>query len=122
MTETKLEDGTIVKINLKDFTGDMSKKIEDEFSKLEERLTPKKTLTGLTETPTDQVLENWDWKAPIEELLRNKRAGISEGDYELWNRHMRVNDVVVRDYDKDKKETTYSLRLNVKPAGPSKGT
>ena len=112
--ETILDDGTVVKINLKDFTGDMSKKIEDEFMKLEERLTPKKTLTGLTETPTDQVLENWDWKAPIEELLRNKRAGISEGDYELWNRHMRVNDVVVRDYDKDKKETTYSLRLNEK--------
>ena len=117
MSETKLEDGTVIKINLKDFTGDVHKQIEDQFLKLEERLTPKKELKGLTEVSTDRVLENYDWRAPIEEMLKDTRStakGLSGGDYELWNRHMKVDEVVIRNYDKDKKETTYSLRLNEK--------
>jgi len=123
LSEQEIE-GPVVKINLSKFTGDIHAKIEDEFAKLEERLTPKKETTGLTEglgaQPGD-VVENWDWRKPIEEMLRDtsRNAGVITSDDwklrkdgDLRNNSKLVEDVVVRTYDKERRETTYTLKLN----------
>ncbi len=121
--ETGLE-GPVVKINLSKFTGDIHTKIEEEFRALEERLTPKKETAGLTEQlgPTGDVIENFDWRQPFEEMLKDtsRSAGrITGEDYKLRkgiddvrsNRKL-VESITVSDYDKSKRETSYTLKLN----------
>ena len=123
MTEQQEIEGPVVKINLSKFTGDIHAKIEDEFAKLEERLTPKKEPTGLTESIGDSsdVIKDWDWRAPIEEMLRETGRSarmITSDEYKLRgkddirsNRAL-VEDIVVREYDKEERETNYTLKLN----------
>jgi len=110
-------DGTVVKINLSKFTGDIHTKIEEEFKALEERLTPRKQTTGLTEAigESTDVIKNFDWRAPIEEMLRDtsRNAGrVTQEDYKLWRSGKLAEDIAIREYDKEKRETTYTLKLN----------
>ena len=122
LSDQELE-GTTVKINLSKFTGDIHAKIEEEFKALEERLTPKKETTGLTESIGEfgHIVEDWDWRAPIEEMLRETSRGarmITSDDYklrksdDLRNNQRLVEDIVIRGYDKETQETTYNLKLN----------
>jgi len=116
LSDQELE-GPIIRINMSKLTGDINTKIEEEFSKLEERLTPRKETTGLTESigSAGDVIENFDWRAPFEEMLRDtsRTAGrIAQEDYKVWNSKKLTEDIVVRGYDKEKRETTYSLKLN----------
>jgi len=120
--ESGLE-GPIVRISMTKITENLSKVIEDKFAELEEGLTPKKETTGLTESigKSTDVIENYDWRAPIEEMLRETGRSarmITSEDYklrdkdDLRNSQTLVEDIVIREYDKEKRETTYKLKLN----------
>lgn len=121
--EQELE-GPTIRINLSKLEGNLSTKIEEEFKALEERLTPKQETTGLTEQlgPTGDVVKNFDWRAPIEEMLKDtsRNAGmITSDDYKLRKEgdestsiRKLVEGIVVRDFSKDRRETTYDLKLN----------
>ena len=107
------EDQPIIKIDLDGFKGDIRDYIKDEFKSLEERLTPKKETTALTEAlGSDRIEEKWDWKAPINDLLKSFRGSVSEMDYKLRERKTDVEDVVIREYDKKTREHKYKLKLN----------
>lgn len=101
----------VIKINLDKFTGDISKVIEDKFVELEKKMTPAKEATALTEAVKSMtVVENFDWKLGVEEMLRSKRKSV--GVYaDHWDNPLDVKEITTATYNEETKETEYSLKM-----------
>ncbi len=123
MSEPQELEGMKIHFNMSKVTEDITKVIEDRFAALEEGMTPKKETNSLDEnTDTPDVILNFDWRAPFEEMLRDtsRSAGrITSEDYKLRkgvddirsNRKL-VEAISVRNHDKITNETSYTLKLN----------
>ena len=101
----------VIKINLDKFTGDIGKVIEDKFIELEKKMTPGKEPTALTEAVrSTTVVEDFDWKAGVEEMLRSKRKDASVYA-DRWDNPLIVKDITTAKYNEETRETEYSLKM-----------
>ena len=105
------ENKPVIKINLDKFTNDVSKVIEDKFVDLEKRMTPAQETKSLTEAiKSTTVIENFDWKQGVEDMLRNKRKGVGVwADH--WDEPLPIKDIVTPAWDEEARETTYTLKM-----------
>lgn len=101
----------VIKINLDKFTSDITKVIDTKFVELEKRMTPVKETAALTEAvKSTTVLENFDWRAGVEEMLRNKRKDVGVwADH--WDKPLDVKEITTAKYNEETKETEYSLKM-----------
>ena len=105
------ENKPVIKINLDKFTGDIGKVIEDKFIELEKKMTPGKEPTALTESiKGETVVEDFDWKVGIEEMLRTKRKDV--GIYaDQWDNPLDVKEITTTKFNEETRETEYTLKL-----------
>jgi len=104
-----------IKINIDKFTSDIRKEIKEEFAALAEHLTPEARTISLNEAHNRQpeIIENWDWKSPIEKRLTTWRQDADIfPDY--WDNRLKISEITERHYDEKDKENKYNLKLNEK--------
>jgi len=105
------ENKPVIKINLDKFTNDITQVIDTKFIELEKRMTPTKEVTALTEAvKSTTVMENFDWRAGVEEMLRNKRKDVGVwADH--WDAPLDMKAHTTAKFNDETKETEYSLKM-----------
>ena len=105
------ENKPVIKINLDKFTSDVTAVIDTKFIELEKRMTPAKEVTALTESvKSTTVMENFDWRAGVEEMLRNKRKDVGVwADH--WDEPLDLKEVSTTKFNDETRETEYSLKM-----------
>ena len=106
-----MEDSKIVEIDLSGLKDEIAKDTNDKFKKIEEMLTKAEEAQSLTESK-DYVAEEFDYRAPIEDILHSfkSRAYIRKEDYLFREKFGEdFNKIAKTEFNDKSQKTEYSL-------------